>query len=156
MPTSITPAAAAFLIAARLARVSTVNADGSPHVVPMWFAPVDDAFHFTSRHARRTVRNLLRDDRVAFVVDDENPRHYRAVFVEGRAHFLDSGVAEVVRAIARRYLPPPGDDRYAAYMLAQPDRIAFRVVPHRVSHWGLETPDSVARVLGGERPGPLP
>ncbi len=152
----IAPSAAAFLNVARLARVSTVNEDGSPHVMPMWFAPVGDVFHFTSRRARRTVRNLLRDGRVAFVVDDENPQRYRAVVVEGRAHLLDSGVVEVVRTIAHRYLPPPGGDQYAAYMLAQPDRIAFRVVPHRVSHWGLERPDSVARVLRGESPEPLP
>ena len=145
---------AAFLEIVRLARVSTVNADGSPHVVPMWFAPVDDVFHFTSRRQRRTARNLLRDNRVAFVVDDEDPQRYRAVLVEGRAHLIEAGVEDVVRAIARRYLPPPGGDRYAAYMLSHPDRIAFRVVPHRVSHWGFETLDPVARVLRGEAPEP--
>jgi PPOX class probable F420-dependent enzyme len=152
----IAPTAAAFLNIARLARVSTVNEDGSPHVVPMWFAPVTDGFNFTSRRPRRTVRNLLRDGRIAFVVDDDNPQTYRAVFVEGRAYFLESGVPEVVRTIVHRYLPPPAGDRYAAYMLTQSDRIVFRVVPHRVSHWGLEAPDSVARVLRGERPEPFP
>jgi hypothetical protein len=67
--------------------------------------------------------------------------------VEGRAGLLAHGAAEAVRRIARRYLPAPHGDRYADYMLAQSGRIAFEVVPHRVSHWGLDGPDEVARLL---------
>jgi PPOX class probable F420-dependent enzyme len=147
----ISRSAAAFLDAPlRLARVSTVNADGSPHVVPMWFVRNGERFEFTSRRRRATVRNLLRDDRIAFVVDDDNPRGYGAVVVDGRAHLLDHEAAAAVRRIAQRYLPGADGDRYADYMLGQPDRVAFLVIPHRISDWGIDAPDSVARLLRGD------
>jgi len=146
---TISQSAAAFLDAPRLARVSTVNPDGSPHVVPMWFARSGELFEFTSRRRRQTVRNILRDGRIAFVVDADDPRRYGAVVVEGRAQLLEHGMAAVVRRIAQRYLPGPDGDRYADYMIGQADRIAFLVVPHRVSDWGIDAPDSVARLLRG-------
>jgi hypothetical protein len=34
-------------------------------------------------------------------------------------------------------------------MIGQADRVAFLVVPHRVSDWGIDAPDSVARLLRG-------
>jgi PPOX class probable F420-dependent enzyme len=142
--------AAAFLDTPRLARVSTVNSDGSPHIVPMWFARSGKQFEFTSRRSRQTVRNIARDGRIAFVVDEDDPRRYGAVVVEGHAQLLEHDNAGVVRRIARRYLPGPEGDRYADYMLGHPDRVAFVVVPHRVSDWGIDAPDSVARLLRGE------
>lgn len=144
---TISRSASAFLDAPRLARVSTVNPDGSPHVVPMWYARRGGRFEFTSRRSRQTVRNILRDGRIAFVVDEDDPRRYAAVVVEGRAELLARGAAGAVRRIARRYLPGAHGDRYAAFMLAQADRIAFQVVPHRVAVWGIDAPDSVARLL---------
>jgi len=147
----ITPSTAAFLDAPqRLARVATVNADGSPHIVPMWFARTGERFEFTSRRRRGTVRNILRDGRIAFVVDDDNPRRYGAVVVQGAACLLDGDVEAVVRRIARRYLPGADGDRYADFMLHQADRVAFVVIPRRISVWGIDAPDTVARLLRGE------
>ncbi len=149
---TLPPPAAAFLDAPpRLARVATVNPDGSPHIVPMWFIRDGGRLGFTSRRGRATVRNILRDDRIACVVDDEDPRRYAAVVIDGRAQLLEHGVPDLVRRIARRYLPPPDGDRYADYMLGQSDRVAFVVIPDRISSWGLDAPDTVGRLLRGER-----
>lgn len=147
---TISRSAAAFLDAPRLARVSTVNPDGSPHVIPMWYARAGSVFVFTSRSRRRVVRNILRDGRIAFVVDEDDPRRYGAVVVEGRAEILERGVADIVRRIAQRYLPGADGDRYADFMLSQSDRVAFQVSLHRLSAWGIDAPDAVARLLSGE------
>jgi len=141
---------AAFLREPRMARVATVNADGSPHVVPMWYALHDGGFAFTTRRGRRTARNLLRDPRLTFVIDDDALPRYRAVVVDGEGRLAPDRAAEVACAVSRRYLGPDHGARYAQYMLAQHDRTAIVVTPVRVRHWGIAQPDTVARLLAGE------
>jgi PPOX class probable F420-dependent enzyme len=134
-----------------MARVSTVNAGGDPHVIPMWFHVDKLAFHFTTLLRRATLRNLQRDPRIAFVVDDDDVRHYRAVLVRGEGALAPPpDGARLTQVIARRYLGKADGDRYARYMLNQPGRVVFSVVPTAISHWGFDRPDSVARLRAGE------
>jgi len=57
----------------RTGKLSTVRADGSPHVAPIWFLLDGDDVVFNT--AKETVkgRNLARDGRVALCVDDDRP-----------------------------------------------------------------------------------
>ncbi len=136
-----------------MARVSTVGPSGDPHVVPMWYLVDEDTFHFTTLRRRATPRNLQREPRIAFVVDDDHVQHYRGVLVSGHGALTPaSDWAPLTRAIAHRYLGRADGDRYAGYMLGQPGRIVFRVVPAAITHWGFDRPDSVARVLAGHKP----
>jgi PPOX class probable F420-dependent enzyme len=59
----------AFLRAQRTCRVASLGADGAPHVTPLWF--VWDGEHLWLNSIVRAQRhaNLLRDPRVAVVVD---------------------------------------------------------------------------------------
>ncbi|HZD80653.1 MAG TPA: pyridoxamine 5'-phosphate oxidase family protein, partial [Actinomycetota bacterium] len=49
--------------------VATLNPDGSPHVVPLWFVWPDDAIFMSTRRDSRTWRNAAADPRVALTVD---------------------------------------------------------------------------------------
>lgn len=51
------------------AAVATVNADGSPHVVPLWFAWPEDAIYVSTRRESRTWANVLADPRIAITID---------------------------------------------------------------------------------------
>jgi PPOX class probable F420-dependent enzyme len=76
---------------ARCAKLATTCADGSPHVVPVWFTLDGEHLIFTSGHTSVKVKNILRDGRVAICVDEDTPPfHY--VLLEGRAEVLDSSV----------------------------------------------------------------
>src|SRR4051794_34311292 len=55
----------------RTAAVATTRADGSPHVVPVWFAVDDGALVFTCAARSVKARNLARDPRAALSVDDD-------------------------------------------------------------------------------------
>jgi PPOX class probable F420-dependent enzyme len=75
----------------RCAKLATVRADGSPHVVPVWFIFDGEQLIFTAGPTSVKVRNLLRDGRAAICVDEDTPPfHY--VLLEGRAEVLDSSV----------------------------------------------------------------
>ena len=87
--TTFTPDEAAYLRAATLGRLSTLVRDGSPTVVPVTFDLADDdatlQIHGHRLEASAKARNLARDDRFAFVVDDGVGETARGVLVRGRA-----------------------------------------------------------------------
>ncbi|MFF5566912.1 PPOX class F420-dependent oxidoreductase [Streptomyces sp. NPDC012623] len=68
----------------RTGKLSTVRADGSPHIAPIWFVLDGDDLVFNTGRTTVKGRNLLRDGRVALCVDDECPP-FSFVVIQGRA-----------------------------------------------------------------------
>lgn len=68
----------------RTAKLSTVRADGSPHVAPVWFLLDGDDVVFNTGERTVKGRNLARDGRVALCVDDDRPP-FGFVVLHGRA-----------------------------------------------------------------------
>jgi PPOX class probable F420-dependent enzyme len=68
----------------RTAKLSTVRADGSPHIAPVWFVLDGDDLVFNTGRETVKGRNLRRDDRLALCVDDERPP-FSFVQIQGRA-----------------------------------------------------------------------
>ena len=93
----------------RTGKLSTVRADGSPHVAPVWFVLDGDDLVFNTGKTSVKGRNLARDGRVALCVDDDRPPYSFAV-LEGRAR-ISEDPAELrhwAARIAARYM---GEDR---------------------------------------------
>jgi PPOX class probable F420-dependent enzyme len=93
----------------RTGKLSTVRADGSPHVAPMWFLLDGSDLIFTTDRETVKGRNLLRDDRAALCVDDERPL-YSFVALRGRVDISEDPKLLRIWAtsIAARYM---GEDR---------------------------------------------
>ncbi|MFJ9588335.1 PPOX class F420-dependent oxidoreductase [Streptomyces acidicola] len=93
----------------RTGKLSTVRADGRPHVAPIWFLVDGDDVVFNTGQDTVKGRNLARDGRVALCVDDDRPP-YGFVVLEGRAE-LSEDLDEVrhwATRIGGRYM---GEDR---------------------------------------------
>ncbi|WP_314219361.1 PPOX class F420-dependent oxidoreductase [Streptomyces zaehneri] len=93
----------------RTAKLSTVRADGSPHVVPIWFLLDGDEVVFNTGGETVKGRNLARDGRVALCMDDDRPP-FDYVVLRGRAR-ISQDLAEVrqwATRIAARYM---GEER---------------------------------------------
>ncbi|MFJ3325414.1 PPOX class F420-dependent oxidoreductase [Streptomyces griseus] len=89
----------------RTAKLSTVRADGSPHIAPVWFLLDGDSVVFNTGKESVKGRNLARDGRVALCVDDDRPPYAFAV-VQGHAE-LSEDPEELLRwatRIAGRYV----------------------------------------------------
>ncbi|MBI2178928.1 MAG: pyridoxamine 5'-phosphate oxidase family protein, partial [Candidatus Tectomicrobia bacterium] len=69
-----------------MARVCTVNRDGSPHVVPLVykFHPEEGTFFLSTGADSVTVHNLRRSSALSICIDDDE-YPFRAVVVEGEA-----------------------------------------------------------------------
>ena len=89
----------------RTGKLSTVRADGSPHIAPMWFLLDGDEIVFTTENTTVKSRNLLRDDRAALCVDDERPDYSFAV-LRGRVRISEDpgSLLTWATSIAARYM----------------------------------------------------
>ncbi|MFF4256733.1 PPOX class F420-dependent oxidoreductase [Streptomyces sp. NPDC001663] len=93
----------------RTAKLSTVRADGSPHVTPIWFVLDGDDVVFNTAKTSVKGRNLTRDGRAALCVDDDRPP-FDFVVLQGRAR-ISEDLGELRHWAARigaRYM---GEDR---------------------------------------------
>ncbi len=75
------------------ARLATLDGDGYPRVVPIWFLWADGAFYMTSVPERVHVADIRRDGRAAICVDIEERRTRQNRQVRGR------GIAELIGCI---------------------------------------------------------
>ncbi|MEU2223785.1 PPOX class F420-dependent oxidoreductase [Streptomyces sp. NPDC018347] len=99
----------------RTGKLSTVRADGSPHVAPIWFLLDGDELVFNTGKDTVKGRNLARDGRVALCVDDDRPP-YHFVVLNGRAQ-VSEDLAEVrlwATRIAARYMGEERAEEYGA------------------------------------------
>jgi len=102
---SFSEAEAGYLAENFIGRVATVSSAGQPHVVPVGYQFDGSTIAFGGWNLVRSLkyRNLMSNDRVAFVVDDivsTKPWKVRGVEIRGRAEPVTSkdGVS-VVRII---------------------------------------------------------
>lgn len=107
-----------------LARIGTIDADGMPRVLPLWFIVHDGAICFTPRQPAVIWHNLERDPRVGISIDEE-AHPYRKVVVQGVVEVLhppgeDGQWQSLYRAIAKRYTPDPWADAYVDGTADQP------------------------------------
>ena len=123
----------AFLLhGTRTAKVATAFTDGRPHVMPVWF--VLDGEEIVFNTSRRSVkgRHLLRDPRIALVVDDETPP-FAFVHIRGRAALSEDPeeLRRTATEIGARYM---GADRAEEFgrRNAVPGELVVRVIPERI------------------------
>ena len=133
----------AFLAEERTCRVATVGPNG-PHATPLWYAWHGGALWLTSVVRSQRWTDLLRDPRVAVVVDaGTSYDELRGVELRGRV--------EVVGEVPRTGEPVPElegpeqlmADRYLGGTFVHDGRHAWlRLVPDKITSWDF-------RKLGG-------
>jgi PPOX class probable F420-dependent enzyme len=116
----------------RTAKVAVSRADGTPHVVPVWFVLDGDIMVFTTGETTVKGLALQRDARVSMCVDDENPP-FSFVMIEGLATISrdpDELLAWATR-IGARYM---GEDRAEQFgrRNAVPEELLVRVTPTKI------------------------
>ena len=127
----------AFLDTKDVVLLATVNPDGSPLAMPMWFLHDPVALTMISVDGLAKVRNLRRDARVCVVAETGTRGDIRGITVRGRAEFL--GDTPERRALAERFHAKydPHLARLWNGREMPPNRVMFRIVPEHVRAWGL-------------------
>src|SRR5687767_15790198 len=60
----------AFVAGNRKMQLATINRDGTPHLVTMFYAVIDGRVAFWTYRSSQKARNILRDARVTVLVED--------------------------------------------------------------------------------------
>ena len=130
--------AAAFLAGSRKLQLATINQDGTPHLVTMFYVMLGGRIAFWTYRASQKARNLARDPRVACLVETgEEYFDLCGVQVAGLARLVDdpAGVLEIGRGVAGGLAGVPAEavDDYVAH--AARKRVGFVVDPVKVISW---------------------
>jgi PPOX class probable F420-dependent enzyme len=91
-----------FLAAPRIAHVTTIEADGSPHTAPVWYEWKDGKFITFTPKSSHKLKNLQNDDRITISVASED-EPYRYVVGLGQATVSDDPFLDVSMSVASRY-----------------------------------------------------
>jgi len=96
-------------------KLGTINKDGTPHVVPIWYTvDEEDKIIFNTGDKSVKTKNIRRDNRVRLCVDDQTPL-FSFVTIDGIVELISSEQGEVykwAKIIAARYM---GKDKSEAY-----------------------------------------
>lgn len=127
---------------ARLSRemtiwLSTVRADGRPHLVPVWFVWLDGKLYFATGSETQKFSNLRHNQAVALALPDTTS----VIILEGEAHASDRATTEEVAEYF--YNKYEWDFRYDESM----DWRLVEVTPLKILAWGDQHDGDGIRVL---------
>jgi PPOX class probable F420-dependent enzyme len=129
----------AFLEEQRTLQVATIDHDGWPHLVAMWYALIDDQIVFWTYAKSQKALNLRRDARLTCLVESgERYDALRGVQIKGRAVINDDRetVQRLGEEIYKRYTDGPLTDTIREMVAAQaPKRVLVFVEPVEIVSW---------------------
>lgn len=130
---------AEFIQRSRTATLATVSAAGTPHLVAMWYAVLDDEVWIETKAKSQKAVNLRRDPNVTVMVEDGNTYDtLRGVSIEGHAEIVDDDPDLLLRVginIWERYTGPYSDEMRPFVDQMMKNRIAVRIVGSRTRSW---------------------
>lgn len=110
-------------------KLGTTGRDGSPHVTPIWYSYENGKFMINTAPERVKSRNMKRDQRVSFLVDDG----YDYVMVKGTARASTvRDPQKDIEALAVRYHGKEKGEQQARDVFQKMRRITFEITPESV------------------------
>ena len=115
-------------------KLGTINKDGTPHVVPIWYTlDEDDNIIFNTGDETVKAKNIGRDSRVRLCVDDQTPL-FSFVTIDGIAEIISNEPSEVykwAKIIAARYMGYNKSEAYGRRNSAEGE-LLIKIKPIRV------------------------
>ena len=129
----------AYLTSGRDLQVASINADGTPHLVTMWFALVEGDLCFWTYGRSQKIVNLQRDPRVTVLVADGDVyEKLRGVSVSGTARVIEDRdeVNAIGEAVFEKYWMPITDEAVREGVHAMgAKRLGVRISLEKVVSW---------------------
>ncbi len=127
---------AAFLEEARKLQLATINPDGTPHLVTMFYGLDEGRIAFWSYAKAQKVRNIERDPRVSCLVEaGADYNELRGILLYGQAERVDN-LMDIGMLVARRMTPGVADELLLPYVeQTGRKRVAYVVERTKVVSW---------------------
>lgn len=128
----------AFLEEQRTLQVATIDHDGFPHLVAMWYVLVNNEIAFWTYAKSQKALNLRRDPRLTCLVESGvQYEDLRGVQIKGHAMLSDdlAIVQKLGETIFTRYTGPLNDNTLSLVTKQAPKRVAVFVKPVEIVSW---------------------
>ncbi|HZY46910.1 MAG TPA: pyridoxamine 5'-phosphate oxidase family protein [Candidatus Bathyarchaeia archaeon] len=124
-----------FLKENKLMNLASTAADGGPQVVPVAFMYDDGKLYISAGEWTRKIRNIRKDSRVSFSVEDSTRQ--KAIVGKGTARILPPGRShdELLKKLIV-HLVGGVDHPYAKIMMAA-NRVIVEIAPNSIRGWEL-------------------
>ena len=127
-----------FLEEQRTVQIATIDHDGWPHLVAMWYALLHDQLVFWTYAKSQKALNLRRDARLTCLVEaGEKYDELRGVQIKGRAIINDdrNTVQHIGEIIWERYACPLNDTTRQMVAAQAAKRLTVSVEPVEIVSW---------------------
>ena len=120
-----------FLDVARIAYLSTVDHQGYPHTIPVWFAPDNGTLIFNSGKNRARLRHIQTNSKVAVAIGG-NLGDSEGYLIKGDSVIEADPTHEQLKQIARRYIQDEAAFNGFLKRVEQEERVILRLTPTKV------------------------
>ena len=127
-----------FLQEQRILQVATIDHDGWPHLIAMWYVLIHDQIAFWTYAKSQKAVNLRRDARLTCLVEaGERYEELRGIQIKGRAIISDERetVQRIGATIWERYTGPLNDTTHQMIIAQAPKRVIVFVEPTEIISW---------------------
>ena len=141
-----------------IANLATYDADGSIHLVPMWFLHQDGNLLIPTSERTRKVRNLRRRPWAAVMIHHAvTGLDLRGALIRGEVEIIEAPRSrELNRSIHARYVTPEGLAKpEVAEYLGRGDDVTIRIAARDVITWNLAAGDAAHSLDGSGLTYPL-
>jgi nitroimidazol reductase NimA-like FMN-containing flavoprotein (pyridoxamine 5'-phosphate oxidase superfamily) len=121
----------AFLNEAPIARMSSMNPDGTIHSAPVYFKYDNGDILIGTQEVTRKVRNSRQNPKVTVLIDNQAPP-YKGVVIYGEAKLDYEDVIAKRVAIFERYMPTENAQQLATGLANTHVPVIIRVKPSRM------------------------
>jgi PPOX class probable F420-dependent enzyme len=129
---------AEFLEAPRKLHVASVNRDGTPHLMPVYYAMIDGKITFWTYTKSQKIKNLERDPRLTVMVEDgDSYDQLRGVQINGVAQMTTDPAAlmEIGQLLYQRYFGVFNETAQAGIEYSARKRTRVSVEPLQTASW---------------------
>lgn len=132
-----------------IATLATENADGSIHMVAVWYVFEDGRLYVATAASSRKARNIAARGKASLMIDARDPKASRGVTAMGTAELLaGEDAARWNEKVHRRYLSEAAlADGRIGPVFQQWDDVAIRLTPQKYIAWDMREADR--QVFGG-------
>ena len=120
----------AFLETPRIAYLSTIDLNGFPHTVPVWFAVDGDDLITSATAGRARVKHIQANPNGSIVMGG-NLEETEGYLFKGTIRIEDDPSHTLLTQIIRRYMGDAGVEPFLA-RVGQDERLIFRLTPTKI------------------------
>ncbi len=125
---------AAFLNEAPVARLSSLNPDGTIHIAAVYFKYVNGEILIGTQEVTRKVRNVRQNSNVTLLIDNQAPP-WKGVLIYGEAKLDYEDVIAKRISIFERYKSPEAAREQAMGLANNYTPVIIRVTPKRITSY---------------------